>query len=122
MVFLKVLFSGPYFLYYNTTPLTQIRTKFTDLQHNIYADDTQIFTLSSTSNHSNKIKNLQECLISVPDWMFINKLKLNPDKTEFMLIGNKCYTNKVDSKFPVDIYNNSISPAAYAKNIGIYIY
>ena len=53
--------------------------------------------------------------------MFTNKLKLNPDKTEFMLIGNKRHRNKFNSKFPVDILNNSIPPAAHAKNLGVYI-
>ena len=46
--------------------------------------------------------------------MFTNKFKLNPDKTEFMLIGNKRHPNKFDSKFPVDILHNSIPPAAHA--------
>ena len=53
--------------------------------------------------------------------MFKNKLKLNPDKTEFMLIGNKCHRNKFDSKFPVDILNNSIPLAPYTKNLGVII-
>ena len=41
--------------------------------------------------------------------MFTNKLKLNPDKTEFMLIDNKGHHNKFDSNFHVDILNNSIA-------------
>ena len=53
--------------------------------------------------------------------MFTNKLKLNPDKTEFILIGNTCHRNKFDSKFPVDILNNSIPPAAHAKYLGVII-
>ena len=52
--------------------------------------------------------------------MFTNKLKLNPDKTEFMLIGNKCH-HKFKSEFSVEILNNSIPPAAHAKNLGVYI-
>ena len=74
-----------------------------------------------TSNHSNKIKSLQECLTSVQDCMFKNKLKLNPDKTEFILIANKCHRNKFNSEFPVEILSNSIAPAAHAKNLGVYI-
>ena len=35
-----------------------------------------------------------ECLTSIQDWMFINKLKLSPDKSEFMLIGKKVTLNK----------------------------
>ena len=38
-----------------------------------------------------------------------------------MLIGNKRYRNKFDSKFPVDILHNSITPAAHAKNLGVII-
>ena len=30
---------------------------------------------------------LNRCLASVMDWMRANKLKLNPDKTEAMLVG-----------------------------------
>ena len=46
---------------------------------------------------------------------------LKPDKTEFILISNKCHRDKFNSKFPVDITNNSIAPAAHAKTLGIYI-
>ena len=112
---------GPLLFILYTTPLSQIITKFEDIQHHLYADDTQIFTSFNTSNHSNKIESLQKSLTSVQDWMFTNKLKLNPDKTEFMLIGNKCHRNKFNSKFPVDILNNSIPPAAHAKNLGVII-
>ena len=112
---------GPLLFILYTTPLSQIITKFEDHQHHLYADDTQIFTSCNTSNHSNKSKSLQKSLTSVQDWMLTNKLKLNQDKTEFMLIGNKCFRNKFDSKFPVDILNNSIPPAAHAKNLGVII-
>ena len=53
--------------------------------------------------------------------MFTNRLKLNPDKTDFMLIGKKRHRNKFDSKFSVDILNNSIPPGAHAKNLGVII-
>ena len=32
--------------------------------------------------------------------------KINPDKTEFMLIGNKFHRNKFNSEFPVKILSN----------------
>ena len=38
---------------------------------------------------------LQSCLASVPYWMLMNKLKLNPDKTEFLLIGNKQQAQRI---------------------------
>ena len=63
--------------------------------------------------NKNKIKSLEECWTSVQNWMFIKKVKLNTGKIEFMLIANKCHHNKFVSKFPVDILNNSIPPAAH---------
>ena len=117
----KVLFLGPYFLYYIYNTFKSDHNKIEDLQHHLFADDTQSFTSLSTSNHSNKINNLQECLISVQDWMLTTKLKLNPHKTEFMLMVNKCHLDKFNSEFPVEMLNNSIPPAAHAKNRGVYI-
>ena len=38
-----------------------------------------------------------------------------------MLIGNKCYRNKFNSEFPVEILSNSKTPAAHAKNLCVYI-
>ena len=38
---------------------------------------------------SNSIKEVQKCLLSVQVWMSANKLKLNPDKAEFIVFGNK---------------------------------
>jgi len=108
---------GPLLFILYTTPLSQIISKHEDLKHHLYADDTQLYISFDESNHDSKIKSLQDCLISVQDWMFTNKLKLNPDKTEFMLIGNPCLRQKFDS--PVEILGNSIPPAANAKNLGV---
>ena len=50
--------------------------------------------------------------------MFTNKLKLNPDNTEFMLIGNKRHKKK-QSWLPVKILSSSINPASHAQNLGV---
>ena len=64
---------------------------------------------------------MQKSVTSVQDRMFTNKLQLNTDKTVFMLIGNKRHRKKIDSRFSIDILNNSIPPAAHAKNLGVII-
>ena len=40
------------------------------------------------------LNGLQSCLASVQLWMLMNKLKLNPDKIEFLLIGNERQRSK----------------------------
>ena len=51
--------------------------------------------------------------------MFTHKLKPNPDKTEFMLIGNKHRREKFNSWLPVEILSNSINPASHARILGV---
>ena len=50
--------------------------------------------------------------------MTTNKLKLNPDKTEFLLIGRKRHRLKYLSMFPVTV-GSEIHPLKTAKNLGI---
>ena len=51
--------------------------------------------------------------------MFKNKLKLNPDKTEFILIGYKRNRKQLLAHFPINILGNQVSPAQIDKNLGV---
>ena len=110
---------GPLLFILYTTPLSNIIKNSEDVNHHLYADDTQVFNALNQSNFTKSFKNLQNCLVSVQNWMFSNKLKLNPDKTEFMLIGNQCHRNKLLDNFPADILGNSLNPAQFARNLGV---
>ena len=110
---------GPLLFIMYTTPLSKLLKSAKDIFHHLYADDTQVYNFFNTSNFCSSIKNLQNCLVSVKDWMFKNKLKLNPDKTEFLLIGNQCHRKKFDSYFPIDILGNLLTPAPHARNLGV---
>ena len=48
-----------------------------------------------------------------------NKLKLNPDKTEFLLIGNERQRNKYLSMFPIELLGVKTNPAKSARNLGV---
>ena len=51
--------------------------------------------------------------------MFTNKLKLNPDKTKFILIGSKNNRKQILPLFPINILGNQVSPAQSVKNLGV---
>ena len=51
--------------------------------------------------------------------MCSNKLKLNPDKTEFILFGSISQRKALQSIFPVDILGNKLVPSDSAKNLGV---
>ena len=58
-----------------------------DINHHLYGDDTQIYMSQSVSNSKESSEKLQHCLLGAWAWMTDPMLKLNPSKTEFLLIG-----------------------------------
>ena len=51
--------------------------------------------------------------------MLTNKLKLNPDKTEFFLIGNERQRSKYLSMLPIELLGVKTNPAKSARNLRI---
>ena len=64
---------------------------------------------------------LQHCLMGVSAWMTGSKLKLNPSKTEFLLIGTKLQREFFLNNFPCLILDQdtNINPSTSAKNLGV---
>ena len=57
---------------------------------------------------------IQSCLSSVQ-----NKLKLNPVKTEFLLIENEQQWSRYLSMFPIEVLGVKTYPAKSARNVGV---
>ena len=51
--------------------------------------------------------------------MFTNKLKLNPDKTEFILIASKNNCKQLFPHFMINILGNQVSPAQSVRTLGV---
>ena len=73
----------------------------------------------SSGNSAAALNGLQSCLVSVQSWMSTNKLKLNPDKTEFLLIGNERQRSKYLSMFPIELLGVKTYPEKSAHNLGV---
>ena len=56
----------------------------------------------------------------VKKWLSANKLKLNPDKTEFIVFGSKIHHEKLNKSFPVNILGNFLSPVGEVRNRGVW--
>ena len=71
-----------------TTPLSSMITEHA-IPHHLYADDSQLYVSFAPGDTSAALNGLQSCLASAQSWMSTNKLKLIPDKCEFLFIGNE---------------------------------
>ena len=65
-----------------------------------YADDHELkksFAGSSRNEEANTIETLQCTTKLIKDWMDLNRLRMNNDKTEFILIGSRQQLNKAET-------------------------
>ena len=85
----------------------------------MYADDTQVYIELSQSDTHKLISSLSDCLTDISLWMKSSKLKLNSNKTEFIIFGTKQQRHKLSNHFPVKLLDNDISPSDSVRNLGV---
>ena len=105
----------------STTPLSLIISKHKGIKFHFYADDSQVYIHLSQKNASAAFEKLIRCLVDVKEWMSTSKLKLNPDKTKFIISGSKKQRDKLKACFPIDILGSSLCPVDSVKNLGVWL-
>ena len=82
---------GPLVYVLYTTPVADI-VKSQNLQYNFYTDDTPLYvTFDTICNVDAGLSRsrVQHCVADIDRWMTNDKLKLNEDKTELLVISSK---------------------------------
>ena len=85
-----------------------------------YADDTQLylsFSPDTATNQTDAVIAMERCISDIRTWMLTDKLKLNDDKTEFMLIGTKQQLSKVNIDC-LTVGSIDVVPVTVARNLG----
>ena len=91
-----------------------------NLQHHVYADDTQIYLSFDASEKAanDSIQTLEACIVEIRHWMRNNYLKLNDNKTEFILIGSRQKLDKIKN-LHIRIGDSNIAPVRQVRNLGV---
>ena len=103
-----------------TSPLSTLIGKHKRIKFHFYADDSQLYVPLSHMNASAAFDKLNRCLQDIKEWMSASKLKLNPDKTEFILFGSKKQRERLNVCFPIDILGNPLHPTKSIRNLGVW--
>ena len=110
---------GPLLFIMYTAPLSKLISSYRHIKHQLYADDTQVYVQLSPQNASTVIPELKSCLYAIQTWMSNNKLKLNPDKTEFIILGSKTSRERLAHLFPINILGSDLNPTSKVRNLGV---
>ena len=88
---------GPILFIMYTTPLGSLIFSNSSVHHHLYADDTQLYLSFSPQSYTSNIVHLQSVITQVSSWMSTNLLSLNPNKTEFLVIGTQQQLSKLNN-------------------------
>ncbi|KAL9971605.1 hypothetical protein ACROYT_G017789 [Oculina patagonica] len=113
---------GPLLFTIYTSSLLDVIQDFLPSVH-CYADDTQLyisFSPADETGHSDAIAAIERCIQVIRSWMHDNKLLLNEDKTEFLLIGTKQQLAKVNISH-ITVGNANIAPQSPVQNLGVWL-
>ena len=90
----RLLF-GPAIVHLYTADIPQVCRR-AGLTTHMYADDIQSYIHSNPQDSLQAVRSMKMALGQLEDWMKVNRLKLNQDKTQFMWIGRKQMLDKIN--------------------------
>ena len=86
------------------------------LKLHMFADDIQLYISFQRNDVLSSISNIEHCLRHIKLWMSKNFLKVNEDKTQFLVISPKI---NMFSDLCISFGGTTILPAHTAKNLGV---
>ena len=85
-----------------------------------FADDTQLylsFKPDSPTDQAEAVCAMERCIVDLRKWMYQDKLKINDDKTEFLIIGSRQQLLKINP-CTIRVGTIDIKPVSEVRNLG----
>ena len=89
--------------------------------YHLYADDTQLyvyFDLSDPTSMMDSQNRILNCVAEIKRWMALNRLKLNADKTEVIMISST-FRRHHPTLTDFHIGDDRVSPSVNVRNLGV---
>ena len=109
---------GPILYLLYTSPLSDIVKKF-NLSYHFYAYDSQLylsFQPTVLGDRDLAVSNIESCVNEINHWMMVNRLTLNKDKTELLVISAEHLPGPLLHE--ISVAGETIHSVHKARNIG----
>ena len=88
-----------------------------------FADDTQLclsFKSDDKSSLDEAISATNRCISDLRNWMIRDRLMINDDKTELILIGTRQQLGKINDVCNISVGDYDIYPSSCVRNLGVW--
>jgi hypothetical protein len=109
---------GPVIFIMYTKPISDVISKHS-IKHECFADDTQLVKSGRLDELPEVISKTQNCISDLKSWMSSNKLQLNEDKTDVMLVVPPSMRNDPSIPTSLTIGDTSIEFSTQVRNLGV---
>ena len=100
-------------------PVKKLFSNF-DVNYHAYADNFQVYIDFNLTHQSDiRLLKLEKCIYGLKSWLTANKLKVNDEKTEFIIMYPKRFSKNICIENCVlSLGNSKIKPTEKVRNLG----
>ena len=88
------------------------------IRYHIYTDDTQLYAECPPLNHTDALRNINECVRDIRRWLYCNHLQLNEKKTEAIIFLSTTVRSP-SAMSTIDVCGSAVSPTPTVRDIGV---
>ena len=90
-----------------------------NIDHIVYADDTQVYLIFRPEDRASAIHRIERCIKDIKAWAVANKLQFNDAKTEVIHLTSRFKDTR--ELAPVAVGDSNVVPCAKARNLGVVV-
>ena len=111
---------GPILFVLYTQPLCNIVARHS-FQHHSFSDDNQLYKSGDISQLSDIFESTKSCIHDIKSWMTSNKLQLNEEKTECLLVAKKTVLSKAPCHRSITLNGSEVQISRVVRNLGVHV-